>query len=271
MGFTQKDLQHSFGVLAYQDSPFLDKCIQSLLRQYSSCSFIYISTSCDNSSIKHVSEKYNIPLYINSSCSGIASDWSFAYQCAKTKYVTLAHQDDIYFPDYTKKCLQLTEQYPNNLITFTDYYEAFNGIYKPYTETLIVKSLMLQPFFLFSPALSSFTLKKMMLMLGSPICCPSVMYNKKNIGNYNFDHSLKINLDWDAWVKLAQKKGAFVYVNKRLMAHRIHPDSETCRGILDETRYKEDSIMFKKLWPRFLVKLISRIYSVSYMSNSKLL
>jgi glycosyltransferase involved in cell wall biosynthesis len=267
MTYNQSEINHSFSILAYKESQYLDDCIRSLLNQFLSNSIIFIATSTDNSLIRELSEKYSIPVYINTSSTGIASDWSFAYQCAKTRYVTLAHQDDIYLPDYTHECLKAAERYPDNLITSTDYFEIFNQKYKVSTPNLMIKFLMLRPFYLFSQGLSALALKKMMIMLGSPICCPSVMYNKENIGNYNFDPSFKINLDWNAWINFAKRKGAFIYLNKRLIAHRIHPDSETCRGIDDNTRHKEDLYMFKKLWPHFLVKLIFRIYSLSYITN----
>jgi hypothetical protein len=40
---------------------------------------------------------------------GIGHDWNFSFSHAKTKYVTLAHQDDVYDPAYTENCLRISE------------------------------------------------------------------------------------------------------------------------------------------------------------------
>ena len=55
-----------------------------------------MATSTPNEWIQGLAEKYEIPLYINTGEGGIAQDWNFAYRQAKTDYITIAHQDDIY-------------------------------------------------------------------------------------------------------------------------------------------------------------------------------
>lgn len=42
-------------------------------------------------------------MYVNHGEKGITQDWNFAYQCADSRYVTIAHQDDVYLPDYWEK------------------------------------------------------------------------------------------------------------------------------------------------------------------------
>lgn len=64
-------------------------------------------------------------------------------------------------------------------------------------------------------------------------------------------------------------KGCFVYINQKLMKHRIHEESATTKGLLSNNRQKEDLRMFKRLWPKPIAKLLAVIYAKSYSSNHK--
>ena len=91
--------EHTFAVCAYKESPYLEECIESLKGQ-SVRSNILIATSTPNEYIKNIAEKNNIPYFINEGEGGITQDWNFAYSSAESKYITIAHQDDIYEKDY---------------------------------------------------------------------------------------------------------------------------------------------------------------------------
>ena len=93
---------HTFVVCAYKESEFLEECVKSLVNQTVK-SNILIATSTPNEHIKNIAEKYNIDLYINTESKGIGPDWNYAVTQAKTDFVTVAHQDDIYDELYTEK------------------------------------------------------------------------------------------------------------------------------------------------------------------------
>ena len=99
-------MDHTFVICAYKESPFLEECIQSLLCQTIK-SHILISTSTPNSYLDAVSKKYQIPIYVNDIAGGIAEDWNFGMNKAETPFVTIAHQDDIYEPQYAEKITRL--------------------------------------------------------------------------------------------------------------------------------------------------------------------
>jgi hypothetical protein len=214
-----------------------------------------------------LSQKYGIRTITNQRSRGIASDWSFAYNSIDTQYVTLAHQDDLYHPEYTDECLSLAERYPDTLITFTDYIELFDNNQRGLTVNMAVKKGILLMFYPFSRRLTSHTLRRRMLALGSPIPCPSVMFNRARIGGFDFSDDFSVNMDWEAWIRLSHMAGSFLYVNKKLMTHRIHGESQTSKGIANETRQREDNVLFGRLWPRVIANALSRLYSLSYISN----
>ena len=96
---------HTFALCAYKKSDYLEECIKSLINQTKK-SEILIATSTPNEFIYGLAEKYSIPVFVNGGVAGIAGDWNFGYSKATTEYVTIAHQDDVYEPDYAEKIIK---------------------------------------------------------------------------------------------------------------------------------------------------------------------
>ena len=102
-------MKHSFVICAYKESPFLEECIQSLEKQTVK-STIKMVTSTPNEYIADMAKKHNIELIVNEGQGGIVQDWNFGYKQIDTPYVTIAHQDDVYFPEYTETLLKEFER-----------------------------------------------------------------------------------------------------------------------------------------------------------------
>lgn len=256
---------HTFVILAFNESPYLEACIQSLLKQNVK-SEIIISTSTPNHFLSDFATKYNLSLVVNTIGGGIGPDWNFAYKLATTPYVTLAHQDDLYESNYTELCLKSAKKHPNNLIVFTDYSELINSTTESHRLMLYIKRLLLWPY-IFKISLSSSFWKKWIVSFGNPIPCPSVMYNKQNLSDFKFIENMKTNMDWMAWLQLSQKKGSFVYLPKRLTYHRIHAESETSNTINNNARKLEDQYIFEQIWGKYIAGIIMKVYVNSYKSN----
>ena len=111
---------------AYGDNPFLQEAALSLSNQTTEIKVI-LATSTPSEYIKGIADKYGFDYRINPiKGGGIGADWEFAASCAKTQYVTIAHQDDIYFPDYAKNVIDAFEHYPASLIVFTNSCDKIN-------------------------------------------------------------------------------------------------------------------------------------------------
>ena len=261
----KKMKDHTFAVCAYQESPYLEECIKSLKKQTIK-SNILIATSTPNDYIKGIADKYTIPYYINKGEGGITQDWNFAYSCAKTKYITIAHQDDIYEKDYLEIVLKHITRAKHPLLFFSDYYEIRDGKKVTSNKLLKVKRIMLLPMRI-KAFQSSRWVRRRILSLGSPICCPSVTFVTENSPEPVFENHYRACEDWEAWEKLSKKKGQFLYSTKLLMGHRIHEDSETTAAIGDNKRSKEEYEMFCKFWPDSIARLIFKFYSKGQNSN----
>lgn len=205
--------KHTFAICAYKESPYLEKCILSLKAQTIQ-SDIIMATSTPNSYIEEMAKKYDIPLYINDGEKGITQDWNFAYSKAETELVTIAHQDDVYFPEYAQEVIDMAQKAWKPLILFTDYGELKEDIPVLKNKLLTVKRLMLFP--LRSKILQrSRFVRRRILSLGCPICCPAVTFVKKNLPEKVFKAGFRSDEDWEAWEMLSRRKGTFGYSRKQ--------------------------------------------------------
>ena len=153
------------------------------------------------------------------------------------------------------------------LLFFSDYYEIRDGKKVTSNKLLKVKRIMLLPMRI-KAFQSSRWVRRRILSLGSPICCPSVTFVTENLPETVFENHYRACEDWEAWEKLSKKKGQFLYSTKLLMGHRIHEDSETTAAIGDNKRSKEEYEMFCKFWPDSIARLIFKFYSKGQNSKS---
>ncbi len=259
-----KRVNHTFVLCAYQESKYIEECLISLLAQTVPTNVI-IATSTPNLFLEQLANQYGVEMVINHEAKGIGYDFDFALSLGTTEYVTVAHQDDRYDQDYVKYIMENVDK--NTIIAFSQYYEDRNGRIVDNNLNLNIKKLLLSP--LKSKRLSKYKIvKRAVLSLGCPICCPSVTFHTSKVFTPLFACSMKCDIDWYAWEQLSKLKGEFVYVTKPLMTHRIHEESTTTKILQDNARIKEDIEMFQKFWPPFIAKLLSKLYVKSQNSNN---
>ena len=256
---------HSFIICAYQESPYLEACIRSVLSQTVK-SDVKLVTSTPNAYIQKVANRHGLPLIINKCGSGIADDWNFAIHTAETSLVTIAHQDDIYGKHYTEAIIKTVNQCDHPLILFTDYDELREGEIVRNNRLLRVKRLMLSPLKL-KVNWKRIWLRRRILSMGSAICCPSVTVVKDHVALPIFENNMKSNIDWQAWEKISRQKGEFAYVPAPLMLHRIHKGSTTSELLMGDQRRNEDLYMYQKFWPGWVAKSIEHFYQNAERSN----
>lgn len=260
---------HTFAICAYGESRYIEECIASLKNQKLKTNII-MCTSTPSTFLKNVAAKHGLKLYINEKTafkSNIAQDWNYAAAMADTPLVTIAHQDDIYKPDYSYKIMENLNRAEQPLIVFTDYAELRAGKEISNIRNLNIKRIMLYPL-RNKKMWSSVFVRRRILSLGSPISCPSVTYVKPNLPEELFLTVYKVNLDWQAWERFSRLKGDFVFVNSIQMVHRIHVESETSRNIEDSNRTAEDYDMFCRFWPKWVAQIIEHWYRKSEEQNS---
>lgn len=260
-------LEHTFVVPAYGFSPHLAECLNSLRSQRLQ-SEIFVSTSTLCSEVEKICDDFGVKVHVHSPNRGIGNDWNQAVRLSSTPYVTLAHQDDVYYPGFSEETLRAIKIHGKVALAFTNYEEITSCGTRSKNRLLMIKQALLRTSFLGRNALLSKVSKRNVLRFACPIPCPAVTINT-SIYPVHFNENLHVNLDWDAWLRAADKPGAFVWIRKILMGHRIHESSETSAAISDGRRANEDYMLLKQLWPDFMAKKIVDSYDVAYRSNSE--
>ncbi len=257
--------EHVFVIPAYKDSPYLEECILSLKNQQVSSNII-LTTATPSAYIKNMAEKYGLPYFINEEPPSISGDWNFALRKANAKFVTLAHQDDIYDKKFLATMVAAMNRNSDSLLGFTDYYEIAGDAVTGNSLNLIVKRLLLLPFYISQNIRNRF-LKRSVLSIGNPICCPSVTINTQLLPGFQFSGRYACALDWQAWLEAAEKKGSFVFINQKLLTHRIHKASETTHQIVNGRRLQEEKEILQRIWGKPVGSFISGIYKLAQKGN----
>ena len=265
MGLVDLGNSHTFVVSAYGASPFLEECVLSLISQTEK-SGVLITTSTPNNAIYNVASKYDVEVRVRNGKPNIADDWNYAISCCETDYVTIAHQDDVYAPEYSNAAVSMLNSVAKPLIYFSDYGEIREGSISTDSQLLRAKRRMMFPYRISSRS-SCMDIKRLPISFGNPICCPSVTYAVRNLTQPLFRGGFRSNLDWDAWERFSRLDGSFVYDSHVRMYHRVHDGSETSACIADNARTVEDYDMLKRFWPEPIARTINGVYSGAQKLN----
>lgn len=265
----EQDVIHTFLVLAYKESPYLENAVQSVLNQEYP-SKVVIGTSTDNEYIRSIADKYHLDVIVNPiKNGGNTGDFDFGWSHGNNVIVTIAHQDDQYDPSYSKKIVEAYRKHPDSIIIFSDYYEIRDDKRVYHNMLLDVKKTLLLPLRVIKSS-SKKHWKQSCLRWGTAICCPAVSYVPSNIP---FDKIFQQDefvgvADWYGWYKLSLVDDtAFTFVPQPLMGHRVHEESHTSREINSDIRSKQELVMYEKFWPTWFAKFLNHFYRYAQNSN----
>lgn len=260
-------MAHTFVIPVYRDAPNLAVLIESLRAQNRVGSEILLTSSTPSAELDAIARRYALPLHINPQRIDIAADWNFALRAARTEFVTLAHQDDLFGPAYVAKLAAALRRHPKALMAFCDYSEHTPIGGRPTNMNLRIKRALRRLAFGAHECITEPRRKVRLLALGNPICCPSVMFNRAALVEFHFPAGFQTNLDWMAWLDLARKPGGFVCVHERLVSKGVHAGSETTATIANRAREREDRAIFDTLWPRPIAAALASLYKFGYRAN----
>jgi len=249
---------HVFVVPAFGDSPFLAGCLASLRAQWLP-SGIIITTSTPSDHIAAVAREAGVEVIVNPERRGIAADWNFALSVADRRYATLAHQDDIYAPDFLAQTLTAFAGDSGGVLCFTGYQEIDDLGAAKSSKTSRVKHLIELATLGRSRAVRYPRLRAY-LSFGNPLPCSSVTFDTKKLRGFRFSADYASNLDWDAWWRLMEDGATFLRAPDRLVGRRHNALTATARLKRDGTRAAEDLIMFHRAWPRPVADTLAAVY-----------
>jgi hypothetical protein len=260
-------MDHTFVIPIYLAAPRLGALIDSLMAQAETRSEILLTTSTPSAEIDAFAKFYALPLRINPQRIDIASDWNFALASTVTRYVTLAHQDDVFAPRYTRALSSALKAHLGAVLAFCDYSEHSPHGARVSNINLRIKRALCRRAFGDCEYIEETRRKVRLLSLGNPICCPSVMLDRSATPDFRFPDGFRTNLDWMAWLRLARRPGGFVYVRDKLVSKGVHAESATTAAIADHERQREDRALFDALWPRPVAAVLAAVYKLGYRAN----
>jgi len=253
--------QHAFAVLAYGNSPFLRACLASLKAQTVQ-SRVVIVTSTPSEFIRDASREFGVDLIVNPLREGIAGDWNFGLAATGARFVTLAHQDDIYEPGFLAETLSVFDA-RNGQICFTGYQEIDDAGARKSSKISKVKHLIEFLTVGRAQAVRGWRLRAY-LSFGNPLPCSSVTLDTAALESFSFSGDYASNLDWDAWWRLMAAGKTFLRAPGRLVGRRHNALTATSGLIKDGTRAVEDLVMFCRAWHRPLGDAIAFVYRAGY-------
>ena len=253
---------HCFVVMAFGDSPFLAGCLDGLKAQTVQTRIV-IATSTPSPYIADIAMRYGIEIVINPLKAGIGSDWNFGLTLTDARYVTLAHQDDAYYPKFAERTLSLFEKSPDAAVCFTAYREIDNEGKETSSKLSVVKHI-LEAVSVGRKERVGGARVRSILAFGNALPCSSVTFNRARLPNFRFSLDYKSNLDWDAWWVLQEQGEIFLHAPDRLIGRRHNPMTETSRLIREGIRQKEDLIMFRRMWPSPIADVLAYLFRASY-------
>lgn len=258
------EFSHTFAVCAYGDSPYLEDCVKSLKRQ-SETSHIIICTSTPSEYIQAIGDIFHVQVFVRDGKNDIQDDWNFAYEMSDSRFVTIAHQDDVYHKDYAKTLKKRWQEYPDMIVFTTDCAIKKGDQVKTSGLVLGIKRGLRLPLRLKKWANQTW-IKQLPIRFGNSIVCPSCSYHKAMIGTPLFASKMKFALDWDTMWNLAKKEGRFICEEKPLICYRIHEEATTKACIEDKRRVTEELAMYEKIWPTWIAKILMIFYKKAYQA-----
>ena len=253
---------HAFVILAYKDSPFLADCLRSLQAQ-TVRSRILITTSTPSDYIADVARRGGVEVKANSEDQGIASDWNFALRTAGARYVTLAHQDDVYYPPFLERSLDLFARHPEGVLSFTGYREISDEGTPRRSKITTAKSLIKWGSIGGREEVRGLP-ARLFLSFGNPLPCSSVTFDMEKLGGFQFSGEFASNLDWEAWWRLRGQGCTFLHCREPLIGRRYNDLTETSNTKRDGRRWREDVAMFRRIWPAGFGDALALIYKAGY-------
>lgn len=255
-------------VPAYGLSPYLERCLASLAPQVGDGVALTIATPTPHDTIEAAAREHGARYVVNPLRGGIAFNWNFAFRCARAPLVTLCHQDDEYAPDYARSMAAAFDAAPDVLFAACDQIELDSHGTRAVSTVQRVKRHLIRRAFDGAGVRSGPAIRRRLFSWGNPVPCPGVMINKALVPDFAFDESFSSNMDWDAWEKLAARTGSIAFVDRPLVAHRVHDASLTTALIADSTRPAEDRRMLRRFWPAPVAAALFQLYRQAYRSNA---
>lgn len=200
----------------YNGEKYLKESIESILNQtYKNIEFIIIDDCSTDSSFKIIQNFKDVRIkYLkNKKNSGQSASRNNGMNLAKGKYIAIMDADDVSYPERIEKQVIFMEKNVNISIlgTSVDMYDDVSKKSKYNIKGYRTEEVSIG------------------LLFDAVFTNPTVMLRKKDIlkNNILYDANLRVNDDYDFWVKAEEKELNMAVLEDVLLKYRVHPSQES--------------------------------------------
>lgn len=232
----------------FNGARFLDRTIESLLAQtHRELTIVCLDDGSTDKSVE-IARSFRderLSVICNETRLGLAGNWNAAFANAKTPYLVIAHQDDVYEPPFVEIAAQLLDEHPRAFAAHTratyidEHGKAIESAASQFKDR-------------FWPADEPYEREPRQEMRalhdGNYIICPSAMYRMgavREIGPFNENY--RFVTDWEYWLRGLHQGFTIVGTHARLVQWRRHEDSTTRQEEATLRRYDEELALLEWL------------------------
>lgn len=218
----------------------LEPMLASLLAQTRTDARItLVDDASDDGSVALAHERFGaaVTVDVNQVRLGIAANWNKALAHCDSEYVCIAHQDDVYAPEFAATMVAALDAAPTAAFAhcragcIDESGAASPSSIEDYKDAIWRRL----------PAVGSPRNLYPLLFAGNFICCSSIVFRRNAFDSVGwFDASLHFTLDWDMSFRMLRAGFDVASVDRRLMSYRRHRSNASLRHIANHDRYREE-------------------------------
>lgn len=212
---------------SYNQGKFIERTIQSVLNQnIPHLEYVIMDGGSTDNTID-ILKKYQCDIQWTSEPDhGQAHAVNKGFATTQGEIIGWLNSDDVYYPNSLQMIIDFFNTHPEIDIVYcaANHIDENDRIINPYpTESWNLKRLMETCY----------------------ICQPAVFFRRKIIEKYgNLNEKLHYCMDYEYWLRLANKNVHFYFLNKIVAGSRLHIDTKTIGSAVKA--YQEALQMFKK-------------------------
>jgi len=231
---------------AYNGARFLREAITSILGQ----TWRELTVTCiDDASADDsaaVADSMGVRVVRNPSRIGLAANWNRALDLCETEFLVIAHQDDVYAPQFIERMIATLDRHPRAFAAhckstaidedgreIEDPAALFKERFWPRGEKEVETELT--------------TLRR-----GNYVIAPAVMLRMPAAGRFN--EAYEFVTDWDYWLRGLLDGKTMIGLNERLVSFRRHAATATLASERSMRRYEEELQLLRELDARVPAK-----------------
>jgi hypothetical protein len=177
-----------------------------------------------------------VRVHRNETPRGIGGNWNRCVELVETPFLCLAHQDDVYEPQYLERLLAALQARPDAGLAHcrASAMDAGGSAFESLAERFK------EHFWKRDPG-EDRAAHYARLWCGNFVCCPTVLYRTEAVRKAGpFRTDLRFALDWEYWFRLLRHGYAIADVPELLMHYRRHAAAASAGATADRSRFDEE-------------------------------